>query len=179
MAGASSSGGPGRFGLDKTKGLNDMCRRDARIRSEKEAAAQEEFSRRLGECSLGEQSSLAAQRHFALQVILACLYVLAAGTHFFQEAKFGSGKHMLCRRCWIMNKDCICSKAKPIPSSHFQHKLIIYMSVHDVCTCTIFLYSIICVCSLSVSLGTSKSTHARATLGLYLKFALMKVALAS
>jgi hypothetical protein len=137
MAGASSSGGPGRFGLDKTKGLNDMCRRDARIRAEKEAAAQEEFSRRLGECSLEEQSSLAAQRHFALQVVLACLYVLAAGTHFFQEAKFGSGKHMLCRRCWIMNKDCICSKAKLIPSSHFQHKLIIYMSVHDDCICTI------------------------------------------
>jgi hypothetical protein len=68
MAGASSSGGPDRFGLDKTKGLNDLCRRDARIRAEKEAAAVEEFSRRFDECSLEDQSSLAAQRHFALQV---------------------------------------------------------------------------------------------------------------
>jgi hypothetical protein len=68
MAGASSSGGPDRFGLDKTKGLHDLCRRDARIRAEKEAAAVEEFSRRFDECSLEDQSSLTAQRHFALQV---------------------------------------------------------------------------------------------------------------
>ena len=80
MAGASPtpSGGPNRFGLDKTKGLNDLCRRDARIRAEKEAAAQEEFSRRLGECSLEEHSSLAAQRHFALQVLLPRLCVFAS-----------------------------------------------------------------------------------------------------
>jgi hypothetical protein len=65
---------PDRFGLDKTKGLNDLCRRDARIRAEKEAAALQEFSRRFSECSLEDQFSLAAQRHFALQVlpILAC-----------------------------------------------------------------------------------------------------------
>ena len=36
---------------------------------------------------------------------------------------------MLCRRCWLMNKDCICQKAKHIPSSQFQHRLIIYMCV--------------------------------------------------
>jgi hypothetical protein len=68
MAAASSSGGPDRFGLDRTKGLNDLCRRDARIRAEKEAAAVELFSRRFDECSLEDQSSLSAQRHFALQV---------------------------------------------------------------------------------------------------------------
>jgi hypothetical protein len=68
MAGASSKGGPDRFGLDKTKGLNDLCRRDARIRAEKESAAIEEFSQKFAECSLEDQSSLAAQRHFALQV---------------------------------------------------------------------------------------------------------------
>ncbi len=75
MAGASSSAGPDRFGLDKTKGLNDLCRRDARIRAEKEAAAVEEFSRRFDECSLQDQMSLSAQRHFALQVELTCLCV--------------------------------------------------------------------------------------------------------
>ena len=38
---------------------------------------------------------------------------------------------MLCRRCWIQNKDCICQKAEhiQIPTSHFQHRLIIYMFV--------------------------------------------------
>jgi hypothetical protein len=68
MAGASCSGGPDRFGLDKTKGLNDLCRRDARIRAEKETAAIEEFSQKFADCALEDQSSLAAQRHFALQV---------------------------------------------------------------------------------------------------------------
>lgn len=107
---ASSSGGPDRFGLDKTKGLNDLCRRDARVRAEKEAAALDEFSRRFESCTLEEQYSLAAQRHFALQ-----------------EAKFGSGKHNLCRQCWIMNKDCICRHAKRVAPSQFQHRLVVYM----------------------------------------------------
>ena len=141
MAGASSSAGPDRFGLDKTKGLNDLCRRDARIRAEKEAAAVEEFSRRFDECSLQDQMSLSAQRHFALQVELTCLCVWMclhafASSHISQEAKFGSGKHMLCRRCWLMNKDCICPQAKHIPLSQFQHRLIIYMFVfeHRICS---------------------------------------------
>jgi len=34
---------------------------------------------------------------------------------------------MLCRRCWIMNKDCICDQVKRILPSQFQHRLIIYM----------------------------------------------------
>ena len=128
MAAASSSGGPNRFGLDKTKGLNDLCRRDARIRAEKEAAAVELFSRRFDECSIEDQSSLSAQRHFALQVQAIHAHSFAY-SDVYQEAKFGGGKHMLCRRCWLMNKDCICQKAKHIPSSQFQHRLIIYMLV--------------------------------------------------
>jgi hypothetical protein len=67
---ASAGRGPDRFGLDRTKGVNDICRRDARVRAEKEAAALDEFSRRFQECALEDQSSLAAQRHFALQVSL-------------------------------------------------------------------------------------------------------------
>ena len=73
---AASGGGPDRFGLDKTKGVNDLCRRDARIRAQKEAAAVDEFSRRFEECSLEDQPSLAAQRHFALQVLLAGLHAI-------------------------------------------------------------------------------------------------------
>ena len=43
---------------------------------------------------------------------------------------------MLCRRCWIMNKDCICQKAAhlQIPTSYFQHRLIIYMCVFYACS---------------------------------------------
>jgi hypothetical protein len=126
---ASSSGGPDRFGLDKTKGLNDLCRRDARVRAEKEAAALDEFSRRFESCTLEEQYSLAAQRHFALQVLLTLLVRQHCLSLLFQEAKFGSGKHNLCRQCWIMNKDCICRHAKRVAPSQFQHRLVVYMLV--------------------------------------------------
>lgn len=86
--GKCPSGGPDRFGLDKTKGVNDLCRRDARVRAEKEAAALDEFSRKFAECAFQDQSSLAAQRHFALQVLLTQRFsMLLSPLYFFSGSQ--------------------------------------------------------------------------------------------
>jgi DTW domain-containing protein YfiP len=66
-----------------------------------------EFSRLSEECPSDKRESLQVQKKFTLD-----------------NLKFDS---YLCRRCWLINEVCICSQAKPIHPSQFQHRLIIYM----------------------------------------------------
>jgi DTW domain-containing protein YfiP len=76
-------------------------------KTEAEAEVRTKFTKFFEECPIEELVSLQAQQKIELD-----------------NLKFDN---ILCRKCWLINNDCICNQAIPITQSQFPHRLIIYM----------------------------------------------------
>jgi DTW domain-containing protein YfiP len=72
-----------------------------------EAEVRTKFTKLFEECPIEELVSLQAQQKIELD-----------------NLKFDN---ILCRKCWLINNDCICNQVIPITQSQFPHRLIIYM----------------------------------------------------